>query len=190
MTAFHSGVAVSAPRAAVRPRASLRQTSCARVSTSPALKANLLRSPLAGRSTWTATPAPASRHICRASEGSEYLEDEGFDLSKTSFGSIALPVGLTLLFYGFGAYINLLPGGDVSALLLIYGFPISLIGFALKYAELEPVDCKTTPEALALRATQMTDIQEQVRNDTTRYRYGAARAFGPQLPALTCWQLL
>lgn len=112
------------------------------------------------------------RHICSAADQDAYLEDEGFDLSKVSFGSIATPVGLTLLFYGFGAYISLLPGDSISALLLIYGFPISLIGFALKYAELAPVECKTTKAAMQLRESQMTDIQKQVREDTTRYRYG------------------
>ena len=66
---------------------------------------------------------------------------------------------------------NDVTGGDVSPLLLIYGFPLSLLGFALKYAELEPVTCRTTQAALDLRPTQMTDIQQQVREDTTRYRY-------------------
>jgi hypothetical protein len=28
--------------------------------------------------------------------------------------------------YGFGAFFGLLPGGDVSSLMLIYGFPISV----------------------------------------------------------------
>ena len=32
--------------------------------------------------------------------------------------------------YGFGAFFNLLPGGDVSSLLLIYGFPITVGGGA------------------------------------------------------------
>lgn len=61
-------------------------------------------------------------------------------------------------------------GGDISPLLLVYGFPLSLLGFALKYAELKPVPCKSTQAALDLRETQMTDIQKQVREDTTRYR--------------------
>ena len=34
--------------------------------------------------------------------------------------------------YGFGSYFAFLPGQEVSALLLIYGFPLALIGFALK----------------------------------------------------------
>ena len=30
--------------------------------------------------------------------------------------------------YGFGAFFGLLPGGDISSLMLIYGFPISVSG--------------------------------------------------------------
>lgn len=62
-------------------------------------------------------------------------------------------------------------GGSISPVLLVYGFPLTLLGFALKYAELKPVTCKATQMALDLRETQMTDIQKQVREDTTRYRF-------------------
>lgn len=72
--------------------------------------------------------------------------------------------------YGFGAYFTLLPGTDISSILLIYGFPISILGFALSYAQLEPVKCTTTKAAFNLRDTQMTDIQKQIREDCTRYR--------------------
>lgn len=82
---------------------------------------------------------------------------------QISFGAILVPLGLGMLFYGFGGFFQLLPGGDVSSLLLIYGFVISLLGFALAYAQLEPVPCKTTAAALTLRETQCTDIQKQVR---------------------------
>lgn len=77
-----------------------------------------------------------------------------------------------MLVYGFGSFFNLLPGGDVSSLLLIYGFVISLLGFALAYAQLKPVPCKTTQEAYDVRDAQATSIQKQVREDVTRYRYG------------------
>jgi hypothetical protein len=83
-----------------------------------------------------------------------------------------LSVGLPLLAYGFGAFFQFLPGADVSALMLIYGFPISLIGFALKYAELAPLECITYADALKLRDEQTTPILTQVRNDVTRFRYG------------------
>merc|ERR1712032_575269 len=85
---------------------------------------------------------------------------------------IALYTGSALLAYGFGAYFNFLPGESFSAIMLIYGFPASLIGFALKYAQLDPVPCRTKPEAIPLRETKATDIQNQIREDVTRYRYG------------------
>jgi hypothetical protein len=97
---------------------------------------------------------------------------EGFDLSTTSFGSIGLGVGLPLLMSGFLGYFNVIPTGSISSLLLIYGFIISLIGFALQYAKLEPLECVTYEDAAALREAQTTGILTQVRNDVTRYRYG------------------
>lgn len=114
---------------------------------------------------------PASTCLRAAAE--EYVEDdEGFSITKVSYGSIMAPLGVGLLVYGFGGYFDIWPGGDISSLLLIYGFPLMLLGFALKYAELKPVECKTTKAAFALRESQMTDIQKQVREDVTRYRYG------------------
>lgn len=101
-----------------------------------------------------------------------YVTDNEFSISKISFGAILTPIGLGLLGYGFAAYFQLLPGADVSSVMLIYGFPISILGFALNYAQLKPVPCKSTTEAVALRSSQMTDIQKQVREDVTRYRYG------------------
>lgn len=100
------------------------------------------------------------------------MPDSEFSISKISFGSILTPLGVGLLTYGFGAYFTLLPGADFSSLMLIYGFPISVLGFALSYAQLAPVGCKTTRAAFELRATQMTDIQKQIRDDVTRFRYG------------------
>eukprot|EP00238_Polyblepharides_amylifera_P004607 CAMPEP_0196581216 /NCGR_PEP_ID=MMETSP1081-20130531/32964_1 /TAXON_ID=36882 /ORGANISM="Pyramimonas amylifera, Strain CCMP720" /LENGTH=319 /DNA_ID=CAMNT_0041901355 /DNA_START=114 /DNA_END=1073 /DNA_ORIENTATION=+ len=99
-------------------------------------------------------------------------EDTDFSIAKVSFGSIALTVGITFLTYGFGSFFQFLPGADISALLLIYGFPISLIGAALQYAKLDPVPCVSYKAAVALRETQATSIQKQVREDVTRYRYG------------------
>ena len=47
-----------------------------------------------------------------------------------SFGTIGLAVGSVLLISGFLGYFNFIPGSDnsLSSLLLIYGFPITLIG--------------------------------------------------------------
>lgn len=114
-----------------------------------------------------------SRAAVRVQAGSsgEYIQSQDFRIEQVSFGTILSPIGIGLMGYGFGAFFGLLPGGDVSSLMLIYGFPISLLGFALSYAQLKPVPCLSTPEAFALRESQ-TDIQKQVREDVTRFRYG------------------
>ncbi len=100
----------------------------------------------------------------------ELVPDTEFAITQISYGSILTPIGLGLMVYGFGSYFTLLPGTDISSILLIYGFPISILGFALSYAQLPPVPCATTRAAYELRGSQMTDIQKQIREDTTRYR--------------------
>ncbi|KAM5580990.1 hypothetical protein ABKV19_010280 [Rosa sericea] len=100
------------------------------------------------------------------------VTDDQFSLAKVSFGAIGLVGGITLLGYGFGAYFNILPGSEWSALMLTYGFPLAIIGMAFKYAELKPVPCLTYLDAQQLRETAATPILIQVRNDVTRYRYG------------------
>lgn len=107
-------------------------------------------------------------HVTKAASSTgtadtELVPSSGFRIEQISFGKILSPIGIGLMTYGFGAFFGLLPGGDVSSLLLIYGFPISLLGFALAYAQLKPVPCKTTKAAFELRDSQMTDIQKQVQ---------------------------
>ena len=87
---------------------------------------------------------------------------------QISFGKILTPLGVALLSYGFGSYFQLLPGTSAAAIVLIYGFPLTLLGFALSYAQLEPVPCRTTAKAIELREAQMTDIQKQVRLSTKK----------------------
>ncbi|XP_057977687.1 uncharacterized protein LOC131164255 [Malania oleifera] len=116
---------------------------------------------------------PASASAAAApSPDKTLIPDDEFSLAKVSFGVIGLGVGITLLFYGFGAYFTVLPGSEWSALMLTYGFPLAIIGMAFKYAELKPVPCLTYSDAQKLRETYATPILKQVRNDVTRYRYG------------------
>eukprot|EP00899_Mesostigma_viride_P019192 jgi/Mesvir1/27274/Mv07109-RA.1 len=115
---------------------------------------------------------PAQIVAQAAETNSDIILDEGVSsLNKISLGFVGLNVGLVLLSYGFGAYFNLLPGAGISALMLTYGFPLTLIGFALKYAELKPVNVKSTSAAIKLRS-QITPVLEQVKADVTRFRYG------------------
>ena len=92
--------------------------------------------------------------------------------AKLSPASFLLPTAGALLTYGFGAYFELLPGQDLSPLMLVYGFPGTVLGFALKYAELLPVGLRSKPDALTLREKEATETQNQVRKDCCRYRYG------------------
>ncbi|KAK3212119.1 hypothetical protein Dsin_016825 [Dipteronia sinensis] len=107
-----------------------------------------------------------------ASADKAIVADDEFSLAKVSFGVVGLGVGISLLSYGFGAYFNILPGSEWSAIMLTYGFPLAIIGMALKYAELKPVPCMTYSDAQMLRETCATPILKQVRNDVIRFRYG------------------
>ncbi|XP_027357590.1 uncharacterized protein LOC113866958 isoform X2 [Abrus precatorius] len=100
------------------------------------------------------------------------VSDDGFSVTKVSFGVVGLGVGISLLSYGFGAYFNVLPGSEWSAIMLTYGFPLAIIGMALKYAELKPVPCVTYSDAQSLREKCATPILKQVKSDVIRYRYG------------------
>ncbi|KAH9622734.1 hypothetical protein KSS87_018577 [Heliosperma pusillum] len=107
-----------------------------------------------------------------AAVGKSIVTDEPFSLAQISFGVVGLGSGVTLLAYGFGAYFNILPGSEWSALMLTYGFPVAVIGMALKYAELKPVPCVTYSDAQSLREKCATEVLKQVKTDVTRYRYG------------------
>ncbi|KAJ4797927.1 acclimation of photosynthesis to environment [Rhynchospora pubera] len=117
--------------------------------------------------TCAAESSSSTRTSCKT-----IVPDEEFSLAKVSFGTIGIALGGSLLFYGFGAYFTILPGSEWSALMLTYGFPLAIIGMALKYAELKPVPCITFSDAQALREQCATPILKQVRSDVTRYRYG------------------
>ncbi|KAL6644270.1 hypothetical protein ACP70R_015878 [Stipagrostis hirtigluma subsp. patula] len=149
-------------RRASRVSLSLRPRQPGRASVAPVRAADSSSPP-------AAAPAPQPP---TAAAGKTVVPDDEFSLAKVSFGVIGLGLGISLLTYGFGSYFNLLPGSEWSALLLTYGFPLTIIGMALKYAELKPVPCITYSDALALREKCATPILKQVRSDVTRFRYG------------------
>lgn len=93
-------------------------------------------------------------------------------LRQTSLGTFGLIVGGFLTVVGFTAYFAGNP--TLNLVGFFYGIPLLLGGLALKAAELKPVPVSqpTTPEVLALRLSQATATQNQIRQDVTRYRYG------------------
>ncbi|XP_044429980.1 thylakoid membrane protein slr0575 isoform X9 [Triticum aestivum] len=107
------------------------------------------------------SPPAAPASSSGAADDKAVIPDDEFTLAKVSFGVIGLGIGGSLLSYGFGAYFNLLPGSEWSALMLTYGFPLTIIGMALKYAELKPVPCITYSDAFALREKCATPILKQ-----------------------------
>eukprot|EP00274_Cyanoptyche_gloeocystis_P002075 CAMPEP_0196655998 /NCGR_PEP_ID=MMETSP1086-20130531/11836_1 /TAXON_ID=77921 /ORGANISM="Cyanoptyche gloeocystis , Strain SAG4.97" /LENGTH=310 /DNA_ID=CAMNT_0041988567 /DNA_START=44 /DNA_END=976 /DNA_ORIENTATION=- len=106
----------------------------------------------------------------------EAKTDDAFDLSysfgQVPLGNVGVVIGSVFIIYGFSSYIS--SGEALSALSLTYGLPIFIIGWALKYGELQPVSYeKNLPSNLvALRKAQATPTQLQVFKDVTRYRYG------------------
>ena len=95
-------------------------------------------------------------------------------LRKIPLGLVLLTVGFILTVMGFVAYF--MDRATLNLVGFFYGIPILLGGLALKAAELEPVpfSAETSDSVLALRETQATSIQKQVRQDVTRYRYASS----------------
>ncbi|NET42938.1 DUF2854 domain-containing protein [Okeania sp. SIO2B3] len=93
-------------------------------------------------------------------------------LGKTSLATVGLIVGGIISVIGTAAYFTDHPTLNLAG--FFYGIPLLLGGLALKAAELEPVTFTqpTTEEILTLREKQATPIQNQLRKDVTRYRYG------------------
>lgn len=118
------------------------------------------------------TMSSAAATMSAKERNGEVIDDTVFNISQVSFGTIGSVTGVVFLVYGFLAYFDTVPGGPVSSLILTYGFPITILGFALKYAELKPVPCVTYSKASAIRERQATSILKQVKDDVTRYRYG------------------
>lgn len=156
------------PSPALRPTPTLFTNQKQRLRFEPSKYLRLVRFiPRAADSTQASSAAAPA-----ATAGKSIISDEEFSLAKVSFGVIGLGLGVSLLSYGFGAYFNILPGSEWSAIMLTYGFPLAIIGMALKYAELKPVPCLTYSDAQVLREKCATPILKQVRDDVIRYRYG------------------
>lgn len=93
-------------------------------------------------------------------------------LRQISLGSLGLVVGGVLTVLGFVAYAT--DNATLNLAGFFYGIPLLLGGLALKVTELKPVPFSqpTSPETIALREERATQIQKQIRQDVTRYRYG------------------
>lgn len=105
-------------------------------------------------------------------------------LRQTSLGTLGLGIGGALTALGFVAYFS--NNATLNLIGFFYGIPLVLGGLALKASELKPVPVTETvsAEVLALREQQATEIQNQLRKDVTRYRYGQSAHLDSSLERL------
>lgn len=101
-----------------------------------------------------------------SNKGEPDFQLRGFSLANVVLG---LGVGITLWsFYNYFTNQN-----SISSLGFVYGLPIALGGFALKYAEILPVELAgSTEEVEALFEEKANPTLKKVREDVTRHRYG------------------
>lgn len=97
-----------------------------------------------------------------------------FEIRGFSLGNLVIVAGLVITILSFAEYLNE-SGGEglnVSGLGFVYGIPVFLAGAALKYAEIEPVPCYSTPEGAKVFETKATETIRKIKQDVTRHRYG------------------
>ncbi|KAJ1485280.1 hypothetical protein T484DRAFT_1892862 [Baffinella frigidus] len=93
-----------------------------------------------------------------------------FQIRGFSLGNLTLLIGTVITFSSFYSYFT--NGNSLSALGFIYGIPIALGGFALKYAEILPVPVISDTKGDAIWEEKANDILKKVKEDVTRHRYG------------------
>lgn len=77
---------------------------------------------------WSYTPRVSTFQFIKHSNSRLHIS---LSLSLSPYSFVRVTLG-ALYRYGFGAYFNLLPGSEWSAIMLTYGFPLAIIGMALK----------------------------------------------------------
>ena len=96
-----------------------------------------------------------------------------FEIRGFSLGNLIIVGGILITVASFAEY--LLGGSEtvgVSGLGFVYGIPVFLAGAALKYAEIEPVPCFSTPAGERIFELKKTETIEKIKKDVTRHRYG------------------
>mmetsp|Transcript_15000 Transcript_15000/g.19122 ORF Transcript_15000/g.19122 Transcript_15000/m.19122 type:complete len:283 (+) Transcript_15000:84-932(+) len=98
-----------------------------------------------------------------------------FEIRGFSLGNLVIGAGIGITVLSFADYLST-AGGDglsMSGVGFVYGIPIFLAGSALKYAEIEPVPCISTPAVSeSLFESKATEIIKKIKQDVTRHRYG------------------
>lgn len=97
-----------------------------------------------------------------------------FEIRGFSLGNLVILAGVLITVLSFAEYLSDSgsEGLNVSGLGFVYGIPVFLAGAALKYAEIDPVPCYSTPAGEAIFESKATEIIRKVKQDVTRHRYG------------------
>merc|ERR1712038_755708 len=97
-----------------------------------------------------------------------------FEIRGFSLGNVVILSGIVITVLSFAEYLSDSgsEGLNVSGLGFVYGIPIFLAGAALKYAEINPVPCFSTPDADRIFEAKATEIIKKIKQDVTRHRYG------------------
>jgi len=121
-----------------------------------------------------------------ASIGTESKEEVPFELRGFSLATLFLLGGAFLILFSAADYavFGTSGGSGISTLTIIYAFPVLLLGFALAYAELKPVEVETLPDSEGLFDKLATPTLKKVLSDVTRHRYGDDAHLDSSLKAL------
>mmetsp|Transcript_23017 Transcript_23017/g.49001 ORF Transcript_23017/g.49001 Transcript_23017/m.49001 type:complete len:247 (+) Transcript_23017:143-883(+) len=97
-----------------------------------------------------------------------------FEIRGFSLGNLVIFSGIMITVLSFAEYLSDSgsEGLNVSGLGFVYGIPVFLAGAALKYAEINPVPCTSTPSAERIFESKATEIIAKIKQDVTRHRYG------------------
>lgn len=134
-------------------------------------KSSFIASPLfmSDKDDWQ---APKSAMIGGA--GVNNAGEPPFEIRGFSLGNLVIGGGFLVTVLSFAEYLSN-SGGDglnVSGLGFVYGIPITLAGAALKYAEIDPVPCISSPGSDQVFEKKATEIIQKIKQDVTRHRYG------------------
>merc|ERR1719253_891914 len=98
-------------------------------------------------------------------EPPSWAQIRGFSLANFTLG-----LGLFITFYSFYQYFS--NQNSLTSLGFVYGLPIALGGFALKYAEILPIPVDSDEKGDAIFEAKANSILRKVKEDVTRHRYG------------------
>lgn len=117
----------------------------------------------------------ATKSAMMGGSGLNNAGEPPFEIRGFSLGNLVIIAGILITILSFVEYLGGDSGGEglnISGLGFVYGIPVFLAGAALKYAEIEPVPCFSTPQGEKAFGAKATETISKIKQDVTRHRYG------------------